>query len=122
MNKDELLELFKDKLPASLGTPFIVATRSKPYTFCAFYDATNHELKDGRLIHGNEFRLWQPRAGFSKTEVLAGIFGFEEKSSELVCCALTSHGTRAKELNPFGPMIREMVCHIATDNIGDWNK
>ena len=120
MKKDLLLEIFKDKLPASLGRPYIVASRSKPYVFCAFYDARIHELKDGRVINGNEFRFWRPCSGFSSTEVLAGIFGIEEGALDLVCCALADHETKAKDVASIAGIIREMMCDMTTDNIGDW--
>jgi hypothetical protein len=120
MTKDALLELFEDKLPASLGNPYIVATRSKPYVFCAFYDAKAHELKDGRVIYGNEFRFWRPCSGFGGTKVLAGIFGLEKGASDLVCCALKDHETKAQDLVSIGKTIREMMCDIVTDSIGDW--
>jgi len=119
---ERLLETFKDMLPAALGEPYCVNTKAKPYVFVAFYPAKAHEMSDDRIIHGNEFRLWKPSAGFRQSSPLAGIIGIEEPSCDLVLNALTEQGTRAKDIAPYGSMIREMMAHIATSNIGEWSE
>jgi hypothetical protein len=115
-----LLATFKDMLPAALGEPYFVNTWEKPYVFVAFYSAKAHEMNDDRVINGNEFRLWKPSVGFQQPSPLAGIIGIEEPSCDLVLNALTEQGTRAKDLAPYGSMIREMMAHIATSRIGEW--
>lgn len=120
MKKKLLFEVFKDKLPVNLGKPYIVVSRSKPYVFCAFYDARIHELGDGRVINGNEFRFWQPRSEFDNTKVLAGIIGIDKGTLDFVCCALTDYGTRAKDIAPVTRIVRKMMLDIATNNIGSW--
>jgi hypothetical protein len=120
MNKAQLLKAFKDMLPASLGTPYFVNTAQQPYVFVAFYDAQRHELADGRVVNGNEFRLWKPSAGFRQSAPLAGIFGIDQNTCGVVLCGLTDQGTRRSDLVPYGSMIREMIGDIVADNIGPW--
>jgi hypothetical protein len=118
MDKTLLVQTFKDMLPASLGVPYFVNTAEPPYVFVAFYDAQRHELADGRIINGNEFRLWKPSAGFKRSTPLAGVIGIEEAEAQLVLCGLTDQGTRGRDLAPYGSMIREMMGHIATNHAG----
>ena len=112
MDKTLLVQTFKDMLPASLGVPYFVNTAEPPYVFVAFYHARRHELADGRIINGNEFRLWKPSAGFKRATPLAGIFGIEEAAARFVLLGLTDQGTRARDLVPYGSMIREMMGHM----------
>jgi len=112
MNKALLVQTFEDMLPASLGVPYFVNTVDPPYVFVAFYDAQRHELADGRIINGNEFRLWKPSAGFKRATPLAGIFGIEEAAARFVLLGLRDQGTRARDLAPYGSMIREMMGHM----------
>lgn len=119
---ERLLDTFKDMLPAALGEPYIVNTKDKPYVFVAFYPAKDHEMNDDRIIHGNELRLWKPLAGFRQSSPLAAILGIEEPSGSLVLNALTEHGTRAKDIAPYGSMVRDMMGHIATNRIGEWSE
>ena len=120
--KAELLEAFKDMLPASLGEPYFVNTAAKPYVFVAFYDAKRHEIADGRIINGNEFRLWKPSNGFRAAAPLAGIIGIEEADPCVTLCALVCQGTRAHDLKPYGDMIREMMGDIVANQIGSWDE
>jgi len=121
-DKVQLLEQFKDMLPASLGVPYVVNTIQKPYLFVAFYNAKRHELEDGRIINGNEIRLWKPSAGFKKAACpLAGVFGVEETDCKLVLCALVDQGTRRHEIMPYQSMIRDMIGHIGMNAIGTWD-
>ena len=117
-----LLDTFKDMLPAALGEPYVLNTKAKPYVFVAFYPAKDHEMKDNTIIHGNEIRLWKPSAGFRQSSPLAAIIGIKEPPCDLVLCALTDHGTRSKDIAPYGSMVREMMGHIATNNIGEWSE
>lgn len=120
MNKTQLLNVFKDMLPASLGTPYFVNTAQQPYVFVAFYASQRHELADGRVVNGNEFRLWKPSAGFRQSAPLAGIFGIDPSTCDLVLCGLVDQGTRRCDLKPYGSMIREMMHEIVADNVASW--
>ena len=117
MDKQKLLEVFKEKLPALLGVPYFVNTAEKPYVFAAFYDAKRHELTDGRIINGNEFRLWEASTGFKQPSPLAGIIGVDEINAAFVICGLADQGTRSRDIKPYSRMIREMMAHIVTKSI-----
>jgi hypothetical protein len=122
MKLKELHDEFKDKLPAALGDPYIINTVNQPYIFAAFYEHKRHELIDGRILNGCEFRLWHTSKGFSpKPKVLAGIIGVSEDPPELVLCALTTEMTSSHDLAPYGDMIREVMGDILAGNIGAWH-
>jgi hypothetical protein len=112
-----------DMLPASLGAaPFVVSTAEKPYIFVAFYATTCHEMADGTVIDGNEFRLWQPSTGFKRLSApLAGIIGIRQGDCLPVLHALTDQATRGRDLKPYGPVLREIMSHWASDKIGEWD-
>jgi hypothetical protein len=122
VGKAELFDAFKDMLPASLGEPYFVNTAIRPYVFVAFYEAKRHEMADGRIINGNQFRLWKPSNGFRATAPLAGIIGIEETDPCVMLCALTCQGTRAHDLKPYGDMIREMMGDIVANRLGSWDE
>jgi hypothetical protein len=115
MDQALLVETFKDMLPASLGAPYVVSTAQPPYVFVAFYDAQRHEMADGQIIKGSEFRLWQPPAGFKRSTPLAGIIGFDETVTEFVLCGLRDEGTQGRDLAPYASLIREMLSQILSN-------
>lgn len=111
--RQRLRDLFRDMLPAALGNPYIVNTAHKPYVFAAFYDAKRHELRDGRIINGNEIRVWRHKQGFVCNAPHACILGIDEAGPDLVLVALTDQGTTAKDVKPYGSMLREMMAEMA---------
>jgi hypothetical protein len=113
MNKTQLLERFEDMLPASLGEPYIMNTVEKPYVFVAFYDAREHEMKDGTTINGCEFRLWKPSLGINGSKSMAGIIGFDTKTFAPTVLALTDSLTKSKDLKPYSRMLVEMMAQIS---------
>lgn len=113
-----LLEAFKDMLPVSLGEAHVISTPGRPWTFVAFYSSICHEMKDGRIIEGNEFRLWTPSKGFRRGKVLAGIIGIYHDDYTLALVALSDQNTNAQEIAPYASMIRKMMSAAASGDIG----
>lgn len=114
----QLLDAFKDMLPAALGEPHIISTNGPPWTFVAFYSATRHEMNDGRIVEGNEFRLWTPSKGFRTSKALGGIIGICGATGFPTLMALRDQNTSAREIRPYLSMLREMVIESASGNIG----
>jgi hypothetical protein len=112
MTKQQLLAMFEDMLPASLGKPYIMNTAHKPYVFVAFYDSQSHEMKDGRILIGCEFRLWEATLGIQKRKPLAGIIGFNSQTYDLVLTALTNEVTKGTDLHGYKKMLVEMMGEI----------
>ena len=108
-----LRDAFTRMLPKNLGHPYIVNTFDRPYVFVAFYDGQDHEITDGRIVKGCEFRLWEVSQGFKQNRLLAGIIGIEMRDSDFVVMALTNLETRASDLLPYGQTIREMLGEAA---------
>jgi hypothetical protein len=112
MNKSQLLQKFKDMLPAALGEPYILNTTNKPYIYVAFYNACDHEMADGRILSGCEFRLWKQNLGVVNSKVLAGIIGFDKQTYQIVINALTDQLTKSADLAPYRKMLVEMMAQI----------
>jgi hypothetical protein len=108
-------EIFQDMLPASLGEPIILSTKSEPIVFVAFYKPKFHDLGSANQLLGAEFRLWHVKAGFRKNNTLAGVAGIKEGVDEKIICALVEHGTRKKMLAPYAKMIFAMIESLADD-------
>jgi hypothetical protein len=107
-----LRDAFTRMLPKNLGHPYIVNTFDRPYVFVAFYAGRDHEIIDGRIIRGYEFRLLEQSQGFKQNRLLAGIVGVEMRDPNVVFMALRNLGTRKSDLLPYGQIIREMLGEV----------
>jgi hypothetical protein len=107
-DRNRLRQDFESKLPKNLGKPYIMSTFDTPFTCVAFFDGKQHELTDGRIIHGCELRLLEYGAGFKAKKMLAAIIGVQEEPAKVVLCALRCQGTTPREIRPYTTMIREM--------------
>lgn len=104
--RELLRQDFTERLPANLGEPYIMNTFTEPFVFVAFYPVQRHEMADGRLINGNEFRLLEYGKGFNENKMLGGIFGLCD--DRIVLMALKCCATRARDFEPHRKMIKEM--------------
>jgi len=117
MIKTQLLSKFKDMLPLALGDPYIVNTTNKPYIFVAFYNSKYHEMVDGSILNGCEFRIWKTSSGIKNTKALAGIIGISMPNGTPKLTALRNELTSAKELEPYRQMLVEMLAIIESGDL-----
>lgn len=113
MSKKDLRQQFTSCLPSSLGVPHLINTIQSPLIFAAFYDAQDHELSSGAIIHGNEFRIWDTSINTTKPRLFAGIVGFHSNFyARIGITALSDCGTTAKHIEPYGKAIIEMLAEL----------
>lgn len=109
-DRELLRKDFECRLPAELGKPYIMNTVSGPAIYVAFYPAQRHELKNGKVLYGNEFRLMEYGKGFTAGKMLSAILGScPEDFAVLPLCALNCQGTRAHQIVPYATTVREML-------------
>lgn len=113
----EAAEIFEDMLPASLGKPLILSTKTTPIVFVAFYTPEMHTVKSGQEILGSEFRLWHTDENFSRNRTLAGIVGICKGIPATIVCALNEHGTTGEMIKPYVKLILAMMDHFADDKV-----
>lgn len=113
----EAAEIFEDMLPASLGKPIILSTKTEPIVFIAFYTPALHTIESGQEILGCEFRLWHTNENLNRNGTLAGIIGVCGKVPATIVCALNEHGTTGEMIKPYAKLILAMMDHFADDKV-----
>jgi len=109
----EAAEIFEDMLPASLGRPIILSTKSEPMVFVAFYTPAVHTIKSGQEILGSEFRLWHTNSDLKRNGTLAGVIGVSKGVSAIIVCALNEQGTTGEMIKPYAKLVLAMMDHFA---------
>jgi hypothetical protein len=109
----EAAEIFEDMLPASLGKPIILSTKTAPIVFAAFYTPAMHTIESGQKILGSEFRLWHTNETLRRNGTLAGIVGVSKGVPATIVCALNEHGTTGDMIKPYAKLILAMMDHFA---------
>jgi hypothetical protein len=113
----EAAETFEDMLPASLGKPIILSTKTEPIIFVAFYTPAVHTIESGQEILGSEFRLWHTDETFKRSGTIAGIVGIFKGVPATIVCALNEHGTTGEMIAPYAELILMMMDHFADDKV-----
>ena len=113
----EAAEIFEDMLPASLGKPIILSTKTTPIVFVAFYTPAVHTIESGQEILGSEFRLWHANNDLKRNGTLAGVIGISKGVSATVICALNEQGTTGEMIRPYAKLILAMMDHFANDKV-----
>jgi hypothetical protein len=111
----EAAEIFEDMLPASLGQPIILSTKSPPIVFVAFYTPAIHKIDSGQEIFGPEFRLWHTNSDLKRSGTLAGVIGVSKGVSATIVCALNEQGTTGEMIKPYANLILAMMDHFVDD-------
>ena len=94
-------------------------TFEAPIICVAFYPCKKHELADGRVIDGNEFRLMEYSEGFNSKKMLSGILGVQLQSLALAVVALRCEGTKSKDLTSYRTMLKEMWLEASSRSSGN---
>jgi hypothetical protein len=111
----QLLDRFKDKLPASFNASIIACIDEYPHVFIAFSVPGTHEIDNKIIVFGNEFRLWD----VSGSRVLAGIAGFvDRKFDNFAIVALNKEETTTSELRPYVNKLKDTLAEVAKKFLG----